>query len=153
MAKLQLIDAFVLEVVRYNPIYFIGNYGRAKKDFVIESKSGNYQVREGELMASFAYGIHRDKDVFEEPYKFKVDRDREAARCKYISFGMHETEANLENWKCPAHGTMLKVLKIFVVHLTRCAIDFNSDTSFTGKSTRTSTDVPIVLNKFVYNKK
>ena len=155
LAKLDLTEAFLLEVFRYNAPHLLGSYGRAVKDFVIESKTGKYQVYAGELLTGFVHHVHRDGDVFDEPCKFKLNRDRETARNKHLAFaGLAETEPTAENRKCPGQGILMKALKIFIAHFTRCTIDFKSDITYTGKTaTRMAgTDDPIVLKKFVYNK-
>eukprot|EP00111_Clytia_hemisphaerica_P010692 TCONS_00031228-protein len=56
--KLELIDSFILEVLRLNPIHITGTFGRAKTDFVMELKTGRYQVYKGELITDFVFGMH-----------------------------------------------------------------------------------------------
>ena len=151
--KLKLIDAFVSEVIRFHtPI--LGPFRRAKKDFIMDSSSGRYQVHKGEMMTAFVYAIHRDEAIFDDPLKFKLCRDTQTTKRHNHCFGgPFIQEATPENMKCPGQDIMFNVLKLFVVHLTRCTISITSDTTFTGKTLRfVATDEPLIVNKFVYNK-
>jgi len=153
--KLELIDSFILEVLRLNPIHITGTFGRAKKDFVMESKSGRYQVYKGELITDFVFGMHRDSSVFEEPMKFKLNRDEKNAKKHLVTFGgPWDRQATPTNRKCPGQDQIFIGLKLFVIHLTRCTFDVASDLTYTGKNPARglATDVPVVMNKVVYKK-
>ena len=153
--ELDLIDSFVLEVFRMNPIHVCGSHGRAKKDFVMESTTGKFQVRKGELITDFVFAMHRDPTVFDEPTKFKMTRDKQHVKEHLVPFGgpyLQKTTAI--NKKCPGQDMMVTALKLFVIHMTKCTMDVKSDVTYTGKVAfrGAGTDVPLAMNTFVYNK-
>ena len=150
-----MIESFVLEVLRLCPIHMTGTFGRAKKDFVMESKTGKYQVYEGELITDFVFGMHRDPSEFEEPEKFKLTRDKQKVKENLVTFGgPWLQEPTTKNRKCPGQNQTFIGLKLFVIHLTRCTFDVASDLTYTGRNLARphGTDLPVVMNKVVYEK-
>ena len=153
--KLDLIDSFVFEVLRMNPIHVCGSHGRARKDFIMESSTGKFKVYKGELITDFVFAMHRDPNVFDEPTKFKMTRDKQHVKEYLVPFGgPYLQKATFTNSKCPGQDLMVTAMKLFVIHMTKCTMDVKSDVTYTGKvaSRGAGTDIPLVMNKFVYNK-
>ena len=151
---LDLIDSFVFEVLRMNPIHVCGSHGRARKDFVMESSTGKFQVHKGELITDFVFAMHRDPKVFDEPNKFKMTRDKQHLKEYLVPFGgPYLQKATATNNKCPGQDLMVTAMKLFVIHMTKCTMDIKSDVTYTGKvaSRGAGTDVPLVMNKFIYD--
>jgi len=153
LSKSEKIDTFILEILRLNTPHLAGTYGRARKDFVMESKTGRYQIHKDDLLCTFVYAIHRDEEVFEDPFKLKMTRDRKIIENQNVCFGsplVMEPTAN--NHKCPAARVMINVLKMFLAHFTRCDVNITSDVtcSYTSSERLACTDEPLVVEKFVY---
>jgi cytochrome P450 len=75
------VDAAVEEVVRWaTPV----NYMRrtAARDVEI----GGQRIREGEHLVLFYASANRDEDVFDEPFRFRIDRDPN----RHLGFGHGE---------------------------------------------------------------
>eukprot|EP00111_Clytia_hemisphaerica_P023509 TCONS_00069281-protein len=152
---LELINSFVLEVLRLNPVHITGTYGKARKDFVMESKTGRYQIYKDDLITDCVMEMHRDPRVFEEPSKVKLTRDNQKVKENLVNFGgPWLQESTSTNRKCPGQNMMYMGLKLFVIHLTRSTFDVKSDLTYTGKNPKRGygTDIPVVMKKFAYNK-
>ncbi|ONK60145.1 uncharacterized protein A4U43_C08F14860 [Asparagus officinalis] len=64
LSKMELTSSVVYEVLRLEPpVKF--QYGKAKKDLIIESHDAAYKVKKGEMLFGYQPFATRDKKVFE----------------------------------------------------------------------------------------
>jgi len=76
-----LLPAAVEEVVRWtSPIIHFAR--TATEDYELRGK----RIRKGEALALFYPSANRDEEVFDEPYRFRIDRDPN----RHLGFGMGE---------------------------------------------------------------
>uniref|UniRef100_A0A0E0JXD4 hydroperoxide dehydratase n=1 Tax=Oryza punctata TaxID=4537 RepID=A0A0E0JXD4_ORYPU len=71
--KMPLVKSMVWEALRMNPpVEF--QYGRARRDMVVESHDAAYEVRKGELLFGYQPLATRDERVFDRAGEFVPDR-------------------------------------------------------------------------------
>ena len=99
LPTLKVVNAFYLEVLRMFPVAaFI--FGRAKKDFTLQSTSGNFAINEKDLLCGNLHISHRDAALFHDPDTFLLNRDVENTKKYNFSFGgKYNTKASVVNHK------------------------------------------------------
>ncbi|EPS63834.1 allene oxide synthase protein [Genlisea aurea] len=68
-----LTESVVYEALRIEPPVS-HQYGRARRDFVIESHDGAFRIREGEMLYGYQPMATRDPRIFDRPEEFVPDR-------------------------------------------------------------------------------
>ena len=119
LPKLKHVHAFFLETLRMHPFRII--YGRAKKDFLLTSTNGNFQVKENELLCGCLHLIQRDPELFVEPDAFMLNRPVE--ECEKYNFaygGYFHGKSDVDNHRCAGALFLHDVLKVFIIFFTKC---------------------------------
>lgn len=102
----------VLETLRLRgPVPFA--YGEARKDLRIESSSGSFPVRRGEMLMGVFWLAARDPDFFPDPERFDPTRplDSDLARGLLWSNGTGDTPALPDNKVCAGKDIVPAVLE------------------------------------------
>jgi len=77
----RLVPLAVEEVVRWaSPVNYM------KRTAARDAELGGGKIREGDALVLFYASANRDEDVFEEPFRFRVDRDPN----RHLGFGIGE---------------------------------------------------------------
>jgi cytochrome P450 len=80
-ADLSLVPSAVEEIVRWaTPVNYM------KRTLARDVELGGQRIREGEALALFYASANRDEDVFDEPFRFRIDRDPN----RHLGFGIGE---------------------------------------------------------------
>jgi prostaglandin-endoperoxide synthase 2 len=120
--ELALLDRTLKEVMRLHPpVFFI--YGRAKRDFVLSSKSGNFTIVRDEHLMGVIPLAHLDPEVFDDPESFNPDRFRDPRTTDHLiwAHGGHAAEVTPEAHICPGKDVALLYGKMLCRTLiTRC---------------------------------
>ncbi|XP_001636360.2 9-divinyl ether synthase [Nematostella vectensis] len=72
LKKMNKLDQFTCEVLRMHPPVALF-FGVARRDFVVETKTGNYRIRRGQRLLGNCHLAQRDPEVFETPGAKCVD--------------------------------------------------------------------------------
>lgn len=130
--KMPLVKSFVWETLRMNPpVEF--QYGRARRDTVVESHDAAYEVRKGEMVFGYQPLATRDERVFKRGGEFVPDRfaacssdddDEDEERRRLLEHVVWsngpETGAAAEgNKQCPGKDAVVAVGRLMVAELFR----------------------------------
>ncbi|KAG8387043.1 hypothetical protein BUALT_Bualt03G0212000 [Buddleja alternifolia] len=86
--QMELINSFVYETLRLNPPVPT-QYGRARKDFELNSHDAIFEIKKGELLCGYQALVMRDSKIFENPEDFVYDRftkEKVSYKPLYISY-------------------------------------------------------------------
>ncbi|XVF36186.1 hypothetical protein REPUB_Repub19eG0036400 [Reevesia pubescens] len=122
MEQMALLKSVVYEGFRIEPPVPT-QYGKAKKDLLIESHDAIYEVKEGEMLFGFQPFATKDPKIFESPEEFVPDRfigDGEKL-LQYVlwSNGPETEQPTLANKQCAGKEFVVLVSRLFVVELFR----------------------------------
>ncbi|KAK1436560.1 hypothetical protein QVD17_02341 [Tagetes erecta] len=122
MEHMPLMKSVVYECLRIEPPVAL-QYGKAKKDFVVESHDACFEVKEGEMLFGYQPFATKDPKVFDRPEEFVPDRfvgDGEKL-LKYVLWSNGpETEApTTGNKQCAGKDFVVLITRLFVVELFR----------------------------------
>ena len=150
--NLHYINQFYLEAHRlFHPP--ATNYSVAVKDFILDSSSGYFQIKRGDLLIGNRQAAQRDPSLFEQPANFSLYRDIELYE-KYVkSFGGRFSQAaDIRNHKCASQTISTYISKIFLVFITKCDIEVRSSLAYQGLSVIPvkAYDEPVAVTKFIY---
>ena len=150
--NLHYINKFYLEAHRlFHPP--ATNYNIAIKDFILDSSSGYFQIRRGDLLIGNRQAAQRDPSLFEQPDNFSLYRNVELYE-KYVkSFGGRFSQAaDIRNHKCTSQIISTYISKIFLVFITKCDIEVRSSLVYQGLSVIPvkAYDEPVAVKKFSY---
>ena len=151
LPTLQNIHAFYMEVLRVHPIPVI--YGRAKKDFLMKSTSGTFDVKENDLLCGMPYYVHRDPNLFEDPNDFNMHRPvKQTEKYNFTYGGYYYGKAGGNNHKCAGDILLVHIIKIIIMFYTKCTFVPAEVPTFTGKNIvrKFGSDEPLKLLEFVY---
>ncbi|CAN6237571.1 unnamed protein product [Urochloa humidicola] len=129
--KMPLVKSVVWETLRMNPpVEF--QYGRARRDAVVESHDAAYEVRKGEMLFGWQPLATRDERVFRRGGEFVADRfvasvggeDDGGERRRMLehvvwSNGPETGEAAEGNKQCPGKDMVVAVGRLMVAELFR----------------------------------
>jgi len=125
--KMPLVKSFVWETLRMNPpVEF--QYGRARRDTVVESHDAAYEVKKGEMVFGYQPLATRDERVFGQrgrefvPDRFAACSDDERRRLleHVVWSNGPETGAAAEgNKQCPGKDAVVAVGRLMVAELFR----------------------------------
>ena len=152
LTNLHYINQFYLETHR---LFHLPqkNFVAAIKDFILDSSSGYFKVREGELIMANRHLAQRDGKIFENPEKFALDRDL-ALYEKYLKTfgGMFSEAAENDNHKCTGYKITEYVFKTVLIFYTKCDIELAEPLTYTGNNLfrNIASDKTIKVKKFVY---
>ncbi|KAK1315893.1 hypothetical protein QJS10_CPA05g01559 [Acorus calamus] len=118
LEKMELAKSVVYEALRIEPPVMF-QYGRAKKDFVLESHDASFEVKEGEMLFGFQPFATKDPKVFKDPETFVADRfvgDEGAKLLRYVYWSNgRETDVPAEgNKQCPGKDFVVMVGRLLV---------------------------------------
>jgi prostaglandin-endoperoxide synthase 2 len=118
MQGLPSLDKTLREILRLHPpVFFV--YGRATRDRVIESASGEFAIAEGDLVLGVIPMAQRDPGVFDHPEQFDADRFRHPRASEHLIWprGPHDDPVAPEGRTCPGKDVALVIAKLFCAEL------------------------------------
>ncbi|XP_016488134.2 divinyl ether synthase CYP74D3-like [Nicotiana tabacum] len=71
--KMSLVKSIVYETLRLRPPVPL-QYGKAKKDFMVESHDASYMIKKGQFVVGYQPMASRDPKIFDKPDEFVPDR-------------------------------------------------------------------------------
>ena len=123
--KMPLVKSFVWETLRMNPpVEF--QYGRARRDTVVESHDAAYEVKKGEMVFGYQPLATRDERVFQRGREFVPDRfavcsddDERRRMLEHVVWSNGpETGAAAEgNKQCPGKDAVVAVGRLMVAEV------------------------------------
>lgn len=121
LEKMPLVKSTIHEAFRIDPPVAL-QYGRAKRDMVVESHDAGFRVKKGELMFGYQPFATRDPRIFERPEEFVGDRfvGEEGARLlKHVlwSNGPETESPKLGNKQCAGKDFVNLVSRLLVAEL------------------------------------
>ncbi|KAL7605297.1 hypothetical protein Lser_V15G18789 [Lactuca serriola] len=130
MDQMPLMKSVVYECLRIDPPVPL-QYGKAKRDFTIESHDAVFNVKEGEMLFGFQPFATKDPIIFERPEEFVADRfvgDGENL-LKYVwwSNGPETESTTVGNKQCAGKDFVVLITRLFVVELFRRYDSFTID--------------------------
>lgn len=131
MEQMPLMKSVVYESLRIEPPVAL-QYGKAKRDFVIESHDASFEVKEGEMLFGYQPFATKDPKIFERAEEFVPDRfvGEEGERLlKHVLWSNgHETESpTVENKQCAGKDLVVMFSRLLVVELFRRYDSFEID--------------------------
>ncbi|CAN4122767.1 unnamed protein product [Withania somnifera] len=121
MEKMPLMKSVVYESLRIEPPV-ASQYGRAKKDIVIESHDAAFEIKEGELLYGFQPFATKDPKIFSRSEEFVADRfigeDGEKLLKHVLWSNGPETEnPSIHNKQCAGKDFVVLVSRLLLVEL------------------------------------
>ncbi|KAF8022892.1 hypothetical protein BT93_F0413 [Corymbia citriodora subsp. variegata] len=121
MEQMPLMKSAVYEALRIEPPV-PQQYGKAKRDLVIESHDAAYEVKEGEMMFGYQPFATKDPRIFERAEEFVADRfvgeEGEALLRHVLWSNGPETESpTLGNKQCAGKDFVVLVSRLLLVEL------------------------------------
>ncbi len=94
-------------------------YGKARKDFVLESRSGRFEIREGEVIAGVLGYAQRDPVVYSRPHEFVAERfeQEEAQHGLVWAHGRETSSPSATDKMCAGRDVVYLVLHQFLARL------------------------------------
>lgn len=131
MEQMPLMKSVVYESLRIEPPVAL-QYGKAKRDFVIESHDAAFEVKEGEMLFGYQPFATKDPKIFERAEEFVPDRfvGEEGERLlKHVLWSNgHETESpTVGNKQCAGKDLVVMFSRLLVVELFRRYDSFEID--------------------------
>ncbi|KAK9053875.1 hypothetical protein SSX86_024950 [Deinandra increscens subsp. villosa] len=122
MEQMPLMKSVVYESLRIEPPVAL-QYGKAKRDFTVESHDAVFEVKEGEMLFGYQPFATKDPKVFDRPEEFVADRfvgDGEEL-LKYVTWSNGpETEGpTVGNKQCAGKDFVVLITRLFVVEIFR----------------------------------
>ncbi|XP_062109091.1 allene oxide synthase 1, chloroplastic-like [Humulus lupulus] len=120
MEQMPLMKSVVYEAFRFEPPVPL-QYGRAKKDLVIESHDAVFEVKEGEMLFGFQPFATKDPKIFDRAEEFVPDRfvGEGEKLLKYVlwSNGPETESPTVANKQCAGKDFVVMFARLFVVEL------------------------------------
>lgn len=120
MEQMPLMKSVVYEAMRIEPPVPL-QYGRARRDFVVESHDAGFEIRAGELLFGYQPFATKDPRVFERAEEFVGDRfvgEGERLLKHVLWSNGPETESpTTSNKQCAGKDFVLLVARMLVVEL------------------------------------
>ena len=120
--KLKKLDRVLREILRLHPpVFFIP--GRATRDRILDSSSGTFRIRKGELVMGVLPLAQWDEANFTQPDEFIPDRFMEPAASQHLIWprGLHDADVAPNDRTCPGKDLALVIAKLFCITLLRKA--------------------------------
>ncbi|KAB2083509.1 hypothetical protein ES319_A05G272300v1 [Gossypium barbadense] len=123
MEQMPLMKSVVYEALRIEPPVPL-QYGRAKKDIVIESHDAVFQVKQGEMLFGFQPFATKDPKIFERAEEFVGERfmgEEGEKLLKHViwSNGPETQQPTLGNKQCAGKDFVVLMSRLLVVELFR----------------------------------
>ncbi|CAK9209750.1 unnamed protein product [Sphagnum troendelagicum] len=121
LGKMSLVTSVVYECFRINPpVPF--QYGRAKKDFILESHDASFEIKKGEMLFGYQPFVTNDPKVFADPGTFNPKRFLGPEGEKLISSvfwsnGRETDSPTLQNKQCAGKDLVVTISRLFVAEL------------------------------------
>ncbi|XP_006651849.2 allene oxide synthase 1, chloroplastic [Oryza brachyantha] len=121
LAEMPLVKSAVYEALRIEPPVAM-QYGRAKRDMVVESHDYGYEVREGEMLFGYQPMATKDPRVFARPEEYVPDRflGEDGARLlRHVvwSNGPETAAPTLHDKQCAGKDFVVLVARLLLVEL------------------------------------
>ncbi|KAF4347305.1 hypothetical protein CsatB_025448 [Cannabis sativa] len=121
MEQMPLMKSVVYEAFRFEPPVPL-QYGKAKKDLLIESHDGVFEVKEGEMLFGFQPFATKDPKIFDRADEFVADRfvgEEGEKLLKYVvwSNGPETESPTVGNKQCAGKDFVVMFARLFVVEL------------------------------------
>ncbi|GAB2219044.1 hypothetical protein Droror1_Dr00006671 [Drosera rotundifolia] len=121
METMELTTSVVYEALRIEPPVPL-QFGRAKKDMIIESHDAAFQVKEGEMLFGYQPFATRDPRIFERgeefvPERFIGEEGTRLLRHVLWSNGPETESPTTENKQCAGKDFVVLVARLLVVEL------------------------------------
>ncbi|KQK13016.1 allene oxide synthase 1, chloroplastic [Brachypodium distachyon] len=121
LAEMPLVKSAVYEALRIEPPVAM-QYGRAKKDMVVESHDYGYEVREGELLFGYQPMATKDPRVFARAEEYVPDRflGEDGARLlRHVvwSNGPETASPTLQDKQCAGKDFVVLIARLLVAEL------------------------------------
>ena len=119
-SRLDSIDRFVMEVLRLeSPVANVR--ARARKDFVLTSLHGRFQIKKGDWIQGSVLTAQRGPEFFKDHAKFDMHRNQRNTKKNFFAFGgPYHQKPTLRNHKCLGQSIATSFMKMFILHLTQC---------------------------------
>ncbi|KAF5747084.1 Allene oxide synthase [Tripterygium wilfordii] len=134
MEQMPLMKSVVYEALRIDPPVPT-QYGKAKKDFIIESHDAAFEIKEGEMLFGYQPFATKDPKIFDRPEEFVGDRfiGEGEKLLKHVlwSNGPETEKPTVNNKQCAGKDFIVLASRLFVVELFRRYDSFEIDV---GKS-------------------
>lgn len=119
--EMELVKSVVYETLRLDPPVPV-QYGKAKRDMVVESHEAAYEVKAGEMLFGYQPFATKDPRVFERPEEFVAERfvgEKGEGLLKYVvwSNGPETETPTVGNKQCAGKDFVVLVARLFVVEL------------------------------------
>ncbi|XP_010255032.1 PREDICTED: allene oxide synthase 1, chloroplastic-like [Nelumbo nucifera] len=120
MEQMPLMKSVVYEALRIEPPVAL-QYGKAKRDLVIESHDAAFEVKEGEMLFGYQPFATRDPKIFERAEEFVPDRfvGEGEKLLKHVlwSNGPEAESPTVENKQCAGKDFVVLVSRLLVVEM------------------------------------
>ncbi|KAL5714019.1 hydroperoxide dehydratase [Ranunculus cassubicifolius] len=121
MEQMPLMKSVVYESFRIEPPVPL-QYGRAKKDFVLESHDSAFEVKEGEVLFGFQPFVTKDPKIFKKGDDFVPDRfigEEGEKLLKYVfwSNGPENESPTVDNKQCAGKDFVVLVARLLVIEI------------------------------------
>ncbi|XP_074365756.1 allene oxide synthase, chloroplastic-like isoform X2 [Apium graveolens] len=115
-----LLKSVVYECLRIDPPV-ASQYGRAKRDLIIESHDAAFEVKEGEMILGYHPFATRDPEIFDRPDEFVPDRfvGEGEKLLKHVlwSNGPENERPTVANKQCAGKDLVVLAARLLVVEL------------------------------------
>ncbi|KAF5739417.1 Allene oxide synthase [Tripterygium wilfordii] len=122
MEQMPLMKSVVYEALRIEPPVPT-QYGKAKKDLIIESHDAAFEIKEGEMLFGYQPFATKDPKIFDRAEEFVADRfvgDGEKLLKHVLWSNGHETEnPSVSNKQCAGKDFIVLASRLLVVELFR----------------------------------
>ncbi|XP_062214443.1 allene oxide synthase 1, chloroplastic-like [Phragmites australis] len=121
LAEMPLVKSAVYEALRIEPPVPM-QYGRAKRDMVVESHDYGYEVREGEMLFGYQPMATKDARVFARPEEYVPDRflgEDGAHLLRHVvwSNGPETASPTLQDKQCAGKDFVVLIARLLVAEL------------------------------------
>ncbi|XP_016163169.1 allene oxide synthase 1, chloroplastic [Arachis ipaensis] len=121
MEKMELMKSVVYEALRIDPPVPL-QYGKAKRDLVIESHEHAFQVKAGEMLFGYQPFATKDPKIFDRAEEFVGDRfmgEEGEKLLKYViwSNGPETENPSISNKQCAGKDFVVLVSRLLVIEL------------------------------------
>ncbi|KAL1198748.1 Allene oxide synthase [Cardamine amara subsp. amara] len=121
--KMELTKSVVFECLRFEPPV-PAQYGRAKKDLVIESHDASFKVKAGQMLYGYQPLATRDPKIFDRadefvPERFVGEEGKRLLRHVVWSNGPETEKPTVGNKQCAGKDFVVLVARLFVIEIFR----------------------------------
>nr|QNS30010.1 cytochrome P450 [Nothapodytes nimmoniana] len=123
MEQMPLLKSVVYEALRIEPPVPL-QYGKAKRDLIIESHDAAFEIKEGEMLFGFQPFATKDPKIFERSEEFVADRFMGEAGERLLrhvlwSNGPETESPTVNNKQCAGKDFVVLISRLLLVELFR----------------------------------